>query len=258
MRDFLDDLDAQRETFDPVKKAREVSKQDLPKRFYTDVDAGLVEGEWRILLDGRPVKTPSKAVLAVPSRDLADCLVAEWDAQATHIDPATMPMTRLVNAAVDGVAVRPDEVVEELVRYAGTDCLCYRADMPDELVQRQTDRWDPVLDWAADLLGHQFVLAGGLMPVTQPEALLVAVRVQFTGLQTLQLAALASLTSAFGSAVLTLAVLKGHLSHDEAWLASRVEEDWNRELWGEDPEAERLAAYRKAEVDVAGLVLAAY
>ncbi|WP_350334677.1 ATP12 family chaperone protein [Coralliovum pocilloporae] len=255
MRDLLDDLDAQREAFDPVKKAREVSKQELPKRFYKDVSCDCVEGQWRVLLDGRPVRTPSKTLLAVPHRTLADKLVEEWSAQVAHIDPATMPMTRLVNSTVDGVANRHDEVLDEMVRYAGTDCLCYRADAPDELVQRQTDTWDPVLDWAAGLLGHRFVLAGGIMHVEQSEELLASFRVEISGLDSFKLAAFASLTSAYGSAVLPLAVLKSHLSADRAWDVSRVEEDWNRELWGEDPEAQRLAAYRKAEVDVAGLIL---
>lgn len=256
MRDILEDaLEAQAKNeegaFDPVKQARKASKRDLPKRFYKDVTVDETEAGFSVLLDGRPIKTPARAQVAVPARALAEALAEEWAAQGKEIDPATMPMTRLVNSALDGVARDPEPVREEFVRFSGSDLLCYRADSPQELVTRQTEAWDPILAWANEHFQIRLHIMQGLMPVEQPEESLAAMARVVGDVDPLSLAALHSMTTLLGSALLGLAVFKGRLSADEAWRAAHIDEDWNIELWGEDFEAQDRRAYRYEDMKVA-------
>src|SRR5690606_31007079 len=143
-------------------------KRPLPKRVYKAVSTDQVEEGHRVLLDGRPVRTPGKKLRAVPVAPIAARLVAGWDGQGDALGPAKAPVTRLVNTAVDGVAENFDAVFDEIVRFAGTDMLCYRADSPAGLVERQRAGWDPIIRWAADARDARFILVEGVMHQEQP------------------------------------------------------------------------------------------
>jgi chaperone required for assembly of F1-ATPase len=208
-----------------------------------------------VALDDKPVRTPARQPLAVPSAALAEALAREWEAQQPHIDPATMPLNRLVNSALDAVAREAESVRAEIVKYAASDLLCYRAEAPAALVERQAMAWDPVLAWARDELHARFVLAEGVMFVDQPEAALEVVRHQVSGLDVLTLAALHTITTLTGSTLLALSALHRRLGVAEAWAAAHVDEDWNAEFWGADAEAERRRAARFREMEAAALVL---
>ncbi|MEL6967673.1 MAG: ATP12 family protein [Pseudomonadota bacterium] len=191
-------------------------------------------------------------------RAFADVLRTEWDGQVERIDPMTMPMMRLVNTALDGVSVEPQAVKEDIVRFAGTDMLCYRADAPQGLVDRQRLQWDPVLDWAETRLGARFVLAEGVMHVAQPAESIAAFGIHVGGVNDpLELSSLHVVTSLTGSAILAMAVLMGQLNCDEAWTKAHLDEDWNIEQWGRDEEAEARRAHRYKDMQAACLVLEA-
>ncbi|MBS7698208.1 MULTISPECIES: ATP12 family protein [unclassified Chelatococcus] len=211
---------------------------DLPKRFYTVAGVDARPDGFALVLDGRGARTPGRKSLQFPTSALAEAVAAEWAAQEGVIDPRQMPLTRLANSAIDGVADNGEAVAAEIVRYAGSDLLCYRADHPEKLVTRQTALWDPVLAWAKAELGARFILAEGVMHVEQPAAALeaVAARVErYT--EPFALAALNVMTTLSGSVLLALAVAEGHLSPAEAWTAAHVDEDSQIEVWGEDEEA---------------------
>lgn len=224
-------------------------------RFYTDVTVEADETGFRVLLDGRTVRTPARGVLRLPTAPLAEAVAAEWRAQETTISPATMPMTRIVNSCLDGVATNPADVADDIVKYAGTDLLCYRAEGPDALVRRQAAAWDPLLSWAEERLGGRFVLAEGVMPVAQSEALLSAFRARLPSTP-LPLGALHVVTTLTGSAVIALALAERRVTLEEAWEAAHVDEDWNIALWGEDAEAAERRARRKREAAAAERILA--
>lgn len=210
----------------------------LPKRFYQDVavDPASEEGV-ALALDGKPVRTPGKAPLAVPSRALAEAIAEEWRAQGERIDPATMPLTRLANSAIDGVAGREQAVIDDILAFAGSDLLCYRAEGPHGLTEAQAVHWDPVLAWARDQLHAPLVLSQGVLHVAQPEASLARLKEQLKSRDSFSLSALHVLTSLSGSALLALAVALGRLSPEEAWKAAHVDEDFQIGQWGEDEEA---------------------
>ncbi|MDJ0513482.1 MAG: ATP12 family protein [Methyloceanibacter sp.] len=231
-------------------------KPSLPKRFYKDVTVAEEGGKAGIFLDGRPVRTPGKAPLAVPSEALAQAVADEWQAQGETIDPATMPMTKLVNSAIDGVVGQEGAVIDDILAHAGSDLLCYRASGPEGLLALQAEAWDPVLSWAAGSLGAPFSLAEGVMHVPQPEASLVALRAEFEPLDALKLAALHVMTTLTGSALLPLAVARGELSPEAAWEAAHVDEDWQISQWGEDSEAMARRKNRKNDFDAAARLLA--
>ena len=223
----------------------------LPKRFYTTAEAVERDGLWTVALDGKVTRTPGRAPLAFADRALADEVAAEWAAQGETIDPATMPLTRLANAAIDGVAGEREAVAAEIVKFAGSDLVCYRADAPERLVARQSAQWDPVLAFARDELGARFVLAEGVMFVEQSAEALEAVDRAVPRDDPFVLAALNVMTTLTGSALIALAVHRGALSLDEAWAAAHVDEDWNVELWGADAEALARRAARRRDMDAA-------
>lgn len=231
----------------PARRPGQDAKPVLPKRFYKAVTVEERSGGFAVLLDGRAIRTPGKRVLALPARPLADAIAGEWSAQGERIDPATMPLTRLANTAIDAVTDRYEEVAADIVAFAGSDLLCYRAVAPEALAERQKEAWDPVLAWARDELGAVFVLREGVMPVEQPAATLDAVARAISGLDPLALAALHVITTISGSAILAIAHVRGRLTRDEAWNASLVDEDWQREQWGHDAEAEATRRYKQAE-----------
>ncbi|GJD34167.1 hypothetical protein FMGBMHLM_1063 [Methylobacterium aerolatum] len=241
-----------------MRAARTGAKPALPQRFYKQAGYAPAEGGFRLTLDGRPANTPARSPLVLPSRELAEAVAAEWEAQATAIDPATMPLTRLANTAIDGVAARREAVADDLCAYAGTDLLAYRAAEPDRLVRAQAEAWDPILAWAHEALGARLILSEGVMHVSQPpqavEALSRAVRAVD---DPFRLTALHTLTTLTGSLIIALAVLHGHLPVAAAWEAAHVDETYQFAVWGGDEEAEARLATRRAEFEAAARVLAA-
>ncbi|MGF0538327.1 ATP12 family chaperone protein [Agrobacterium sp. ES01] len=240
---------------DPVRRAQIQMKKALPKRFYKEVAVAPCDSGFLIQLDGRTVKTPAKSDLAMPNAELAEMVADEWRAQVEVINPTSMPVTRLVNTALDGVAVQIGAVAEEIERFAGTDMLFYRADSPDALVERQTREWDPVLAWASSNLGARFILAQGIIHQQQPaEALSAFSKALKKYHQPLPLSAIHVITTLTGSAVLALAFAEGALERDEVWRLAHLEEDWTIEHWGSDAEAEMRRAKRFEELRAASAV----
>jgi len=237
------------------KISKDSLRAPLAKRFYKSTSVAKRDGGYAVLLDGRAIKTPRKRELIAPTEPLASAVAAEWDAQKEHIDPGTMPLTRILNSAIDAVSERMGEVADDIVAFAGSDLLCYRAESPAGLVKRQSEAWDPVLAWAKKELGADFRLRAGLMPIEQPAEALAAIRTALSGLDALSLAALHVLTTIGGSALLALAHLRGLLSADEAWSSATVDEVWQSEQWGRDAEAEATAALKRAEFEAASLCL---
>ena len=231
----------------------------LPKRFYKAVTVAEAQGErpaaFGVLLDGKPARTPARAILAVPTAALAEAIAAEWKAQHEHIDPAGMPLTRLANSAIDGVQAHQAEVRADIVKYAASDLLCYRASEPELLVRRQAELWDPVLAWGREALGAHFEVAEGIRPVAQTEAAKSAIVGALEGLDTFGLAALHVMTTLMGSALLALAHAKGRLAAEAAWAAAHVDEDWQIGRWGEDAEAGTRRRHRWAEMHAASRLL---
>lgn len=232
------------------------AKPLLPRRFYKTATTQEGPAGWRVLLDGRAARTPRKRELALPSRPLAEAIAAEWQAQGDRIDPGTMPLTKLVNTAIDGIVGHEAVVRAEIVKFAGSDLLCYRADSPEGLVVRQAELWDPVLDWARAALAARFVLAAGLMPVAQPQPALDAVAARLADVDAFRLTALHVITTLTGSCLLALAHLDGVLDEAQAWAAAHVDEDWQIAHWGEDGEAAARRAKRRAEMAAACRLLA--
>lgn len=260
MRDILEDLEAGKllSDPDPVRRAQIQMKTPLPKRFYKTVSVAPAESGFAIHLDGRPVRTPGKAVMVLPNEKAAALVAAEFDAQGDVIDPVTMPVMRLVNTAIDGVASDPQAVLEDVLRFASSDLLCYRADGPQGLVDRQNRSWDPVLDWARSGLGARFNLAEGIVHVEQPRETL-AVLGSHLGQRSepMRLAAIHVMTSLTGSALLALAVDFGEIHGEEAWAAAHIDEDWQIEHWGQDAEAVGRRAARKRDMIAAVSLLEA-
>lgn len=241
----------------PMRRAQAAMRTPLPKRFYKAASAAESGGAFAVLLDGKPAKTPARNALALPNAALAAAVVAEWNAVESTIDPARLPLTRLANLAIDAVARVPQPVVDEIVQYAATDLVFYRAADPEGLVSLQSERWNPVLEWAAAQLGARFSLAEGVVHVRQTDESLAAVRDAAEKLsKPFALAATASTTNIGGSALIALALADGALTGDEAWNAAHVDEQWNIIRWGEDGEAQRRLAARHAEFSAAAKMLA--
>jgi chaperone required for assembly of F1-ATPase len=230
-------------------------KASLPKRFYSDVSVKAGGDGAALLLDGKPVRTPRKAPFVVPNAALAEAIAEEWRGQGERIDPETMPLTKLANSVIDGVAGNEASVIDDIVNYAGSDLICYRADGPQGLIAKQTEHWDPVLDWAKRNLGAPMRLAEGVMHVTQPPASLAELRMQLAVFDAWSLAALHVMTGLSGSALLALAVALGRLSPEQAWDAAHVDEDWQIGQWGEDAEAKDRRARHHRDFTAAAQLL---
>jgi chaperone required for assembly of F1-ATPase len=253
MREILQDL-FHNEPLDPTESARRNMRPQLRKRFYQRAHVADA-APFSILLDGRIVKTPAQNALVAPTRAAASAIAREWDAQGARIDPATMPLTRLANTILDGVAVTPDPVADEVAKFLGSDLLCYRAGTPEGLVARQARHWDPVLAWAHETLGARFVLSEGVMFVQQPDSAIAAASAYIPA-DPWRLGAVHAITTLTGSALLALAVASGALDVEAAWAAAHVDEDWNMAQWGRDEIALARRAARYAEMQAAGTVLA--
>jgi chaperone required for assembly of F1-ATPase len=253
MRDLFEDIFST-EPLDPTEAARRAMRPQLRRRFYEQVSVEGGGGEFRIVLDGRPIKTPGRRTLAAPTDLLAEAIAAEWRAQRDSIDPANMPLTRLANTIIDGVADAAPAVTAEVQRYLGCDLVCYRAGGPEGLVARQSKAWDPVLVWARDTLDARFVQAEGIVFARQPAEALAAASIAIPN-DPWRLGALSAITTLTGSALIALALAGGALSIDEAWSAAHVDEDWNMGIWGRDELALERRAYRLAEMQAAATVL---
>lgn len=262
MRDILVDV-FENQPLDPMEAARRGVRPQLRRRFYKDVDVADDTEGFALKLDARPVRTPARRALAAPDRALAEALAEEWRAQHEQVDPATMPLTRLVNTIIDGVADTPSSVVDDVAKFFCCDLIFYRAAGPPGLVARQSQAWDPVVTWARQELGACFLVGQGMAYVTQPEAALAAARAALPDTSAQEphvrdvwrIGALHSITTLLGSAVIALAVLRGRLSVAEAWSAAHVDEDWNMETWGTDTLALERRAFRLAEMQAAARVL---
>jgi len=215
------------------------------KRVYKAVAVAEGENGFAVHLDGRTVRSPARRDLILPNRALAEAVAAEWDAQAESIDPRTMPFMSLVATAADRVEIQRDHVIETIAGYAGSDMLCYRAEEPADLVRRQNEIWDPLLDWTADALGARLRVTTGIMPVRQDEAALNAIQGVVAGYEPLAMTALHEITSIAGSVVIGLAVTEGHIDADAGVAAAQLDETFQIEQNGEEEEAvERLANLR--------------
>jgi chaperone required for assembly of F1-ATPase len=254
MRDLFDKTSA----VDPVAAARRGARPALRRRFYDTVsvaaDDAAGDDDFVVTLDGKPAHTPAGAILAAPNLELARALAAEWDAQREKIDPAKMPLTRLANTIIDGVAKAPGRVAADIAKYLASDLLFYRAEAPPGLVDLQKRHWDPILDWANDAWGARFVLQTGIVHVEQPAAALAAVRAAIPD-DPWRLGAIHVITTLTGSALIALAMARGFLPADEAWRAAHVDEDWNIAQWGGDEAALSRRAFRFAEFSAAATVL---
>jgi chaperone required for assembly of F1-ATPase len=221
------------------------------KKFYKAATSGpSPKGEgFVVLLDGRTLRTPAKAVLSVPSEALAALIAAEWHAQEEHILPASMPVTRLTNVALDRMPMSRDGTVAEIVKYAASDLLLARADEPEGLIAAEKTAWDPILEWAEQALGARFIPAAGFFLPEQDPAALEAIAAQASRFDNFRLTALAHLGALYGSSLLAMAVLSGRLTPGDAYDASRVDEAWQEAKWGVDYEAAERTARLKGEVE---------
>lgn len=237
-----------------VEAVRRATRPVLRRRFYSQAGTAPADEGFAVRLDGTPVRTPAGRVIAAPTLALAEAIAEEWDAQRDVIDPAKMPLTRLANVIIDGVSDRPGPVAAEIRKYLATDLVCYRAGAPQGLVERQARHWDPIVAWARDALGAHFSLREGVIHVVQPEAALAAAGAAIPGDPWL-LGAVHTVTTVTGSALISLALLRGGLTTEEAWQAAHVDEDWNMEQWGRDQIALERRAFRCAEFQAAVRVL---
>jgi chaperone required for assembly of F1-ATPase len=257
------------QTDSPVEAARRAVRPPLRRRFYRAVTIAAGEGGQgdqadqadqagqnghTVCLDGKPVRTPGRRALAAPVPELARALAGEWAAQGEYIEPAKMPLTRLANTIIDGVAVAQEQVAAEIRKYLASDLLFYRAESPALLRARQAQHWNPVLSWAREALGADFKLAAGVVHVAQPAAALDAAGAALPH-DPWRLGALHAATTLTGSALIALALMRGAIAPEAAWQAAHVDEDWNMEQWGSDEIALKRRGFRFAEFNAAALVL---
>ena len=215
------------------------------KRFWKAASVVEVEGSFAIELDGCGVKTPAKQAMHVPTYAMASAIAQEWDAQVEIINPNMMPVTKTANAAIDKVTVQHAEVAQLLAAYGDSDLLCYRADAPEELVARQNEHWNPILDWAEDALGARLEPRTGVIHAPQNPLAVEALSRRTHALDAFELAAFHDLVSLSGSLVLGFAATMDARPADELWTISRLDELWQEEQWGEDEEATAMALIKR-------------
>jgi chaperone required for assembly of F1-ATPase len=217
------------------------------KRFWKEVAVAEEEGGAALRLDGRPVLTPARAELIVPNRALAEAIAEEWRAVESDIDPRAMPLTGLANAAIDRVAPDRQAFAGGLARYAEADLACYRSEWPPELVERQETSWNPLLVWARRRYDVDFATTSGLMHVPQPPATVERLAHAVAELDAFRLAALSPLVTIGGSLIVSLAVIEKAITSEVAWDAVSIDERWQLEQWGSDPDAEQALANRRRD-----------
>ncbi|WP_371225073.1 ATP12 family chaperone protein [Roseovarius sp. 2305UL8-3] len=217
------------------------------KRFWKTASVADAPGGFTVELDGRSVKTPAKALLVVPSHALAARIAEEWDAQGEVVDPLSMPYTRSANAAIDKVTHQHGEVAQLLADYGDADLLCYRAEGPDSLIARQKAAWDPILDWAAEVLEARLTPVTGVIHRPQSPDVLAGLSARVHAMDAFTLTAFHDLVGMSGSLILGFAALYDHKPAAEIWQLSRVDELWQAEQWGDDDEALELAAKKESD-----------
>jgi len=211
------------------------------KRFYISVgiQSNKDSGTFGVTLDGRPVRTPAKAILFLPSHSFAEAVAEEWSGQGGKIDPGTMPLTTLACTAIDLVSVKQSQIVEEVAAFGGHDLLCYRVEAPSELAARQTAVWQPLLDWTALNLDAPLKVTSGIVSVAQPSASLKSLRRAVASLGPFDLSALSSAVNSAGSLIIGLALRAGHIDASQALEAAQLDESYQADRWGEDPDTAR-------------------
>ena len=227
------------------------------KRFYKQVSVAPVASGFGVLLDGKPVRTPSGNALILPAEKLAEAIAAEWREQGEAVIATAMPLLRLANTVIDGVVPNRADVITAILRFGENDLLCYRAHQPPDLAARQREGWDPLLDWVRQQHGVQMAVAEGLTHVDQAPEAITALRRAFEGLDSFTLGALHVIASITGSAVLALAVGQGETSGAHAFQLSRIDEIYQAEKWGQDAEAVKRATALARELDKAVELIAA-
>ncbi|MDP4823885.1 MAG: ATPase [Aestuariivirgaceae bacterium] len=227
--------------------SRDKFVRPLPKRFYKQVSVAGEGPEFGIALDGRAVKTPLKATLAIPGRELANAIAAEWEAQTEFINAALMPLTKLVNTTIDRVSPERARIIAEITSFADADLICYRAESPAALMELQSRHWDPVLEWAAETLKTPFLTTTAILHKAQPPQAMAALAAKLDTFTSHQLCAIHNLSTLTGSALLGAAMGAGAITPEAAWTAAHVDEDWQISHWGEDHEAVARRAGRQRE-----------
>lgn len=238
----------------PKGPITDTMQKPLVKRFYTTATASS-DAPFQVLLDGRAVKTPAKRPLVLPTEAAARAVADEWNAQVATINPATMPLTRFANTAIDAVTDTADAVAADIVSYAGRDLLCYRAGAPSELREAQAEKWDPLLDWIVKSCDARFTVVTGIMPVDQSEVALAAIASALKPHDAFRLTGLHVMTTLTGSALTALACANGAITADDAWAAAHVDEDYQIALWGADEEAAQRRLARGQEFRAASQFL---
>jgi len=234
---------------DPMVAARRLARKEPPRRFYRHAGVAPHDGGYALMLDGRVARTPGRRPMVV------NALAAEWEAQGEMLDPAVMPLTRIIDAAIDRVAGEMAAVGAEIVAYALSDLVCYRAEGPQSLVAAQEEAWSPVVTWVGEAFGTELTVAQGVVPVAQPPGVAAAVEGMLTGLGALALAALHTATTLTGSAFIALALARGRLTAEAAWLAAHVDENWQMSQWGVDDAVLAQRQPRWRELQAAALIL---
>jgi chaperone required for assembly of F1-ATPase len=222
------------------------------KRFYKEASVAALGGGFTIELDGKPVRTPAKAALLVPSRALADGMAAEWQAQGDKVVASLLPLTSLANAAIDIAGRRRTDLINETVKYAETDLVCYRADHPPALVARQHDAWQPFIDWATSRFDAPLTVTSGVTPVAQPAPSLSALRRAVEHYDDMTLTALQLATTACGSLIVGLALIEGRIDAETAFAVAQLEETFEIEQWGEDAEQTKRRAALQDDIALVG------
>jgi chaperone required for assembly of F1-ATPase len=226
------------------------------RRFYERASVSSGDGGHGVLLDGRPLRTPARRPLVTPTPGLAEAIAEEWQAQNDAIRPAAMPLTRLASTVLDRMPAQRGAAIEEVAGYAATDLLCYRADEPFDLVQRQQHAWQPLLDWAAEAHGVRLLAATSILPLEQPENALGKLRALIEGMSDWPLVGLHAATTALGSVVLGLALAEDRLDPEHALATSLLDELFEIERWGIDAETEERHGVLRREVHAAAAFLA--
>ena len=229
-----------------------------PRRFYRIATTLETEGGFAVSLDGRIPKTPARANLVLPNLAVAQLVAAEWDAQGEAVIPASMPLTRLVNVAIDRAEVTRNAMIDEVVKYAGTDLVCYRAPSPKTLVAAQADAWDRLMDWAGRTHDVHMINTYDAMAIPQPAASLQALRAVIKPLDKWHLTALAFANGLTGSAIVALALIHRFIDGETAFKAIRVEENWQASRWGADPDEEFVANARRLDLMAVAALVKAY
>ncbi len=222
------------------------------RRFYKQASAQAAEHGFRITLDDRPVLTPGRLAMSVPTMVLAEAIALEWAGQGREVDPAAMPLTRIAATALDRAGPERAAVSQAILAYAATDLLCYRAEAPVELAQRQAAAWQPILDWATLQFDAPMIVTAGILPVTQSPASLDALGKAVHALDPFRLAALSTATAASGSLVIGLALAHSHLNPAQAFAASQIDEAYQAEQWGLDEQTEKTRQGLAADLHAAG------